>query len=263
VLPQAVTPQAVLPQAVLPQAVLLQAVTPQAVTPRQTDAASEVLAFLRLHRCSDLYLDLGSNIGVQPRKLFEPECYPGALALDKFADFFGEPGSRRRGRVCVVGFEPNVKHAGRLRAVEEHLRFFKGASVVFFTETAVGGHEGLLDSNATFHTDGRRRWGARFLCFRGPDAPGNLTLEARKQEARVGRAPGDRVEKRPGSIDGAGRQHGGRPSRHKAVRRGRRAPHKGGRRGNTPFTFVGCVGELLTLRVKQGSEYEAIGVASV
>ena len=59
-------------------------------------------------QCDYLYFDLGSNIGVQIRKLFEPEKYPGAAVLPIFDQFFG-PAESRRGSVCAFGFEVNPK----------------------------------------------------------------------------------------------------------------------------------------------------------
>ena len=51
--------------------------------------------------CSGFYIDLGTNIGVQVRKLFEPGRYPGAAMAAKFDKFFGA----RRGHVCAIGLE--------------------------------------------------------------------------------------------------------------------------------------------------------------
>ena len=45
---------------------------------------SDELAIDRLfaeHRCTHAYLDVGTNIGVQLRKLFEPSKYPKSLVL--------------------------------------------------------------------------------------------------------------------------------------------------------------------------------------
>ena len=51
-------------------------------------------SFLRkpslLDGCYHVYLDVGSNIGVQVRKLFQPDEYPGAAALEVFRETFGE-----------------------------------------------------------------------------------------------------------------------------------------------------------------------------
>ena len=43
-----------------------------------------------LDGCYHVYLDVGSNIGVQVRKLFQPKEYPNAPALEVFKKSFGE-----------------------------------------------------------------------------------------------------------------------------------------------------------------------------
>ena len=44
-----------------------------------------------LDGCYHVYLDVGSNIGVQIRKLFEPENYPNATVLQIFNENFSHP----------------------------------------------------------------------------------------------------------------------------------------------------------------------------
>merc|ERR1711959_94768 len=39
--------------------------------------------------CTQIYLDIGSNVGVQVRKLFEPHLYPEASVLPIFDKVFG------------------------------------------------------------------------------------------------------------------------------------------------------------------------------
>ena len=43
-----------------------------------------------LDGCYHVYLDVGSNIGVQVRKLYQPAYYPGAGVLKVFQEAFGE-----------------------------------------------------------------------------------------------------------------------------------------------------------------------------
>ena len=63
-----------------------------------------------LDGCYHVYLDVGSNIGVQIRKLFEPEKYPDAYVHSIFNSQFGPIDARRKasleeGRVvCAIGF---------------------------------------------------------------------------------------------------------------------------------------------------------------
>ena len=42
-----------------------------------------------LDGCYHVYLDVGSNIGVQVRKLYQPEQFPGALIINQFRLAFG------------------------------------------------------------------------------------------------------------------------------------------------------------------------------
>ncbi|KAH3693858.1 hypothetical protein DPMN_081297 [Dreissena polymorpha] len=56
--------------------------------------------------CKYVYLDLGSNKGVQIRKLYEPWLYPGAAIIPFFDTLFGKITQySRRGDVCSFGFE--------------------------------------------------------------------------------------------------------------------------------------------------------------
>ena len=42
-----------------------------------------------LSDCQHLYLDVGSNKGIQVRKLFQPSLYPKALIKPYFEEYFG------------------------------------------------------------------------------------------------------------------------------------------------------------------------------
>jgi len=70
--------------------------------------------------CWAVYLDVGSNVGTQVRKLFEGEKYPKSKVLPYFRKHFGDHERRRQpGRVCAFGFEANPKNVQRLKALEE------------------------------------------------------------------------------------------------------------------------------------------------
>ena len=47
-----------------------------------------------LDGCKHVYLDMGTNIGVQIRKLYEPHLFPNASVLPIFDKFFGRQGER-------------------------------------------------------------------------------------------------------------------------------------------------------------------------
>lgn len=70
------------------------------------------------HQCSHVYLDVGTNIGVQIRKVYQPELYPKALVLRSFSEAFGPT---PRCQVCTFGFEPNPRHSARLEMVQQRL----------------------------------------------------------------------------------------------------------------------------------------------
>jgi hypothetical protein len=108
--------------------------------------------------CRQVYLDVGSNIGVQVRKLFEPARYPHAEVLPLFDRHFG---ARRPPPpdLCAIGVELNPSHTPRLRALEAHYRHTCRYSVRFLTETAAANHNGTVD----FWSDGdlaHLEWGA-------------------------------------------------------------------------------------------------------
>ena len=96
-----------------------------------------------MQHCDYVYLDVGSNIGVQIRKLFEPDLFPGAPVLEVFDAVFGTD-RQNRTDVCAVGFEPNVHHSQRLKALEEAYNH-KGWRVRIFTETAVSTEDGTAE----------------------------------------------------------------------------------------------------------------------
>ena len=94
-----------------------------------------------ISKCTDVYLDIGSNVGVQVRKLFEPENYENIRlkqqqkktlkkVLNLYTEAFGSP-SKRNGRICAFGFEPNPKHRNILRHLEM-IYHAKGWKVHFF-----------------------------------------------------------------------------------------------------------------------------------
>ena len=87
-------------------------------------AAAELHAVGQLiwaHNCTHAYLDIGSNIGVQIRKLYEPHKYTGAAVLPIFDTYFGRDITSRCAAVCAVGVEPNPRHGMRLSILTSRL----------------------------------------------------------------------------------------------------------------------------------------------
>jgi len=61
-----------------------------------------------------LFLDVGSNIGIHARFLFEPELYrPRHVYDDVFDNEFGVHRTHDREKICVLAFEPNPAHRQR------------------------------------------------------------------------------------------------------------------------------------------------------
>lgn len=94
--------------------------------------------------CKQIYLDVGSNIGVQIRKLFEPSRYPNAEVLPIFDQYFGTNRKHSPG-LCAIGIEMNPTHTMRLSTLEKHYTQSCGYSVRFFKETAASTHNGWVD----------------------------------------------------------------------------------------------------------------------
>ncbi|XP_052791352.1 uncharacterized protein LOC128225413 [Mya arenaria] len=109
--------------------------------------------------CRYVYLDLGSNKGVQIRKLFEPALYPGAEILPYFDKIFGNVDHRRK-YACAFGFEANPRHFSRLKYIENAYRR-KGFRVTFYNN-AVSNEQNknvTIYSETNFDLD----WGAGIL----------------------------------------------------------------------------------------------------
>lgn len=90
-----------------------------------------------LSSCKQIFLDLGSNIGVNVRKLYESEKYAGAKLLPELEKAFGPPAQRTApdSGLCALGFEPNPQHQDRLDQIEKAYRN-KGFKVHFYPYAA-------------------------------------------------------------------------------------------------------------------------------
>ena len=114
--------------------------------------------------CFNVYLDFGSNVGVQVRKLFEPELYPHGPVLRFFDSFLG-PAAARRESACAFGFEINPLHTSRLLMLQAAYSE-RGWRTRFFTETGIGLH----DTTLTFQSDydaAHLFWGSKLVDGRG------------------------------------------------------------------------------------------------
>jgi len=104
--------------------------------------------------CSQgIYLDIGSNVGVQLRKLYNPEQFPGAPVLPLFKKTFGTNHSG----VCALGIEPNPAHTPYLETLNTYFKR-KGYQAVVLTEIAASVRTGTA---AFFQDHGSPvEWGA-------------------------------------------------------------------------------------------------------
>jgi len=118
-----------------------------------------------LDGCSHVYLDVGTNVGVQIRKLYEgPSVYPNSVVHQIFDKYFGKDHSK----VCVIGFEPNPHHFKRLREIQRCYRAL--GFRVSFVFAAVAS----TDGQATFSLDGAKQyeeWGCVQLYTIPPPPP--------------------------------------------------------------------------------------------
>jgi len=72
-----------------------------------------------LDGCRHVYLDMGTNTGIQIRKLYEPSLFPNALVFPTFDKYFGPPGTSDRQSTCSVGWEPNPEFTQDLTKLED------------------------------------------------------------------------------------------------------------------------------------------------
>ena len=107
-----------------------------------------------LDGCYHVYIDIGSNIGIQVRKLFEPEKLPKSKLHSIFNTNFGSVQERRLAgleqtrTVCAVGIEPNSHHTNYLKRIEKGYQKC-GWRANFLTETAISDRTG----QSRFYTD--------------------------------------------------------------------------------------------------------------
>jgi hypothetical protein len=72
-----------------------------------------------LDGCRYVFLDLGSNIGIHVRFLYEPYLYSRQPYSSHVFDLHF-PVLRNRTDVCAVGFEPNIRHEARLNNLHRY-----------------------------------------------------------------------------------------------------------------------------------------------
>jgi len=137
-----------------------------------------------LDGCYHVYIDVGTNVGIQIRKLFEPEKYPDANVHKVFDTKFGNIKERLRptidggSTICAIGFEPNSHHTEQLVKIESAYQQC-GWRVVIFTESAASDRNGV----GKFYTDeayGSMEWGGGVL----PPDINNIAHEKQKDDTK-------------------------------------------------------------------------------
>jgi FkbM family methyltransferase len=114
------------------------------------------------------FSDTGSNIGVQVRKLFEPEKFKDAAVLPYFQKYFktNQPGSDYKLDVCAIGFEANPSHFQRnLNPIQTTYNKF-GWKTIFYHRAA----SDVDDQEIKFYSDGAAKhnfWGASTIPWGG------------------------------------------------------------------------------------------------
>ena len=109
------------------------------VTSHYKDKLTKMKNLLENGHCKRVYFDLGSNVGVQIRKLYQPLHFRGAKVLPIFSKYFGH----ERKDICAFGFEPNSIHSATLENLEERYTA-AGYPVVMFTRTAISNSSGIM-----------------------------------------------------------------------------------------------------------------------
>merc|ERR1712062_50331 len=115
---------------------------------------------VNLDGCYHVYLDVGTNVGIQIRKLYEPKLYPNAPIHSAFDKYFHRK-EETLPYICVVGFEPNPKHEEWLINLQSPYKKC-GWRTHVFTRGAVSNTEGYT----YFYSDndfGNLEWGGTII----------------------------------------------------------------------------------------------------
>lgn len=121
--------------------------------------------------CYHVFLDVGSNVGVHARFIYEPNQYPNILNTTKdiFSEHFGAADTRDPRDICVFAFEPNPVHQERHQKLKEAY----GAVGIRYHPIMAGVSN--ADGNLTFYHQGgvkeaeNNEWGFSTTEFRTKD----------------------------------------------------------------------------------------------
>jgi hypothetical protein len=108
--------------------------------------------------CTHVFLDVGSNIGLHVRFLYEPELYPKAqIARKFFSEALGPESERDNNNICVFSFEPNPSHLTR------HAEMQKAYASLGWRYHPIHAGVGDANGNLTFYRMNLLLWS--FICL--------------------------------------------------------------------------------------------------
>jgi hypothetical protein len=122
--------------------------------------------------CAFVYLDVGTNIGVQFHKLYDRDRFPEAGVKPIFDEFFGN--TSVRDNVCSWGWEPNPAHQPILNRLVKHYTA-KGYRVSVSHSAA-----GNFDGHGVFKSDGdlaNKEWASHVEPLPEGQKPGHDSVE--------------------------------------------------------------------------------------
>ncbi|KAL3798255.1 hypothetical protein HJC23_000169 [Cyclotella cryptica] len=99
--------------------------------------------------CTHVFLDVGSNVGLHVRYLYEPKLYPKAqIARKFFREALGPESERDNNHICVFSFEPNPSHIAR------HAEIQRAYASLGWRYLPIHAGVGDADGNLTFYHTG-------------------------------------------------------------------------------------------------------------
>ncbi|GFH48572.1 hypothetical protein CTEN210_05048 [Chaetoceros tenuissimus] len=127
--------------------------------------------------CYHVFLDVGANIGVHGRFIYEPEKYPRIKPKTReiFYNHFGNAETRDPRDICVFAFEPNPAHIKRHKDLE---KAYKAYGIRYFP-VAAGVSD--IDGNLTFYHQGDKdlennEWGFSTTRFKDSTSAVNVPV---------------------------------------------------------------------------------------
>ena len=146
--------------------------------------SNDFFANRTVYKCPFIYVDMGTNIGHQIRKLYEPKLYnPNPVDTQVFQNYF--PASIDRKSICAFGFEANPLHTNRLKKLEAaYLKL--NYPVQIYTESACGDHKQgdvvfYRDPAAAIHNE----WGASLFTATVKDKSHLITVHVKELDMAV------------------------------------------------------------------------------